>query len=270
MLLTVGDSFTVKRYDGDYPWSYQLADKLKMKHLNIAQEGESNSYIFRNTIWALTENPDISIVVLSLTNWDRFELPYDDYGMNKSGIDERTKTFKPRDAHAEIRTNNVSKTYMMYYNSLFYVDQTASYLIAINQLCKSKNVELIVTQPLLPFNVRIDAVVKGDLDFLLKKTMSPHGINYIKNFSLFQHVDKDIFCGFDPTPRMILFGEEKDNPNKPLFDNFTRNFPENCMGYHNKYLYKGGYESRKKWDGHPNIKGHKIISELIYENIQRK
>lgn len=269
MLLTVGDSFTVKRYDGDYPWGYQLADKLGMKHLNVAHEGESNSYIFRNTIWAITENPEISIVVLALTNWDRFELPYEDYGMALPGIDERTKTFKPKNAVNEFRHNDICKQYLTYYNPLFYVDATASYLISIDQMCKQRNIKLIVIQPLVPFNINIEELKskEGDFHHILTKAISPHGEQYIKNFSLFQYVNKEIFLGFDPTPKVILYARD-ESVGKQLFHNFHRRHPENVMGFHNKYIYKDSYRFRNQWDGHPDIQGHELIANMVYKSIK--
>lgn len=266
MLLTLGDSFTTVRYDGCKPWSFHLAEKMDKEHLNIAHEGESNSFIFRNAMWALTTQSDIDCVVLGLTNWDRFELPYNDYGLEQSGMWERTKTFKPKHSHGE--PNAVSKAYIDYYSMLFYVDQTASYLIALDNMCKSRNIPLIVIQPLLPFNVKIDAVTSGELDFMFKKNMNAMGEDYVNNESLFRHVDKDIFCMFTPTSKTILFGEDHADEDKyvNLFSYFTRNHPELCMGYHNKYIYKSGHSFRKNWDGHPNDAGMKLISDIVYKH----
>ena len=266
MLLTLGDSFTVKRYDGDKPWSEQLAEKLGMELLNVSHEGESNSYMFRNAIWALTTQ-DVELCVISLTNWDRFELPYSDYGLKGSGMYDRTKTFKPKNCWDE--DNPYSKLYIAYYSMLYYVDTTSSYIIAIDNLCKAKGIPLIFTQPLLPFNVRIKAVKTGELDFLFSKNMNAMGEDYIENISLFRHVDKSLFCMFKPTAQTILFGKE-DGLSEKTYDNmfsfFTRNHPEYVMGYHNKYIYKGGQAFRKSWDGHPNLKGHQMISDIVYDH----
>ena len=35
------------------------------------------------------------MIVLALSNWDRFEVPYDNYGKEKLGLYEKTKNYKP-------------------------------------------------------------------------------------------------------------------------------------------------------------------------------
>ena len=270
MLLTVGDSFTTIRYDGDKPWSFRLAEKLGKKHLNIAHEGMSNSFIFRNAVWALTTQTDIDMVVLGLTNWDRFELPHNNYGLEQSGMWERTKTFKPKHSYGE--QNLMSQVYCDYYSMLFYVDQTSSYLISLTEMCKTRNIPLICFQPILPFNVRIPAAQTGELDFMFKRNMNSMGEDYISSESLFRHVDKDIFCMFTPTPKTILYGEDIDDEKsyKNIFSYFTRRHPEFCMGFHNKYIYKDRDDFRKNWDGHPNAKGHTLICDIIYKHIENR
>ena len=44
MILTLGDSFTVKRFKGDKPWPEHLAETLGKELMNISHEGETNHY----------------------------------------------------------------------------------------------------------------------------------------------------------------------------------------------------------------------------------
>ena len=69
MLLTVGDSFTAKRWDDDRPWPEILSFNMGMPLLNLAREGMSNEFIFRNFVYGISLNPDITHVVIGLSNW---------------------------------------------------------------------------------------------------------------------------------------------------------------------------------------------------------
>lgn len=278
MLLTVGDSFTVKRYEGDKPWGYCLAEMLGKRHFNVAQEGMSNYYIFRNTIWALNAYPEIDMVVLALTNWDRWELPRSNYGTepNVSGIGVRTKTFKPKHSYEDATkvkldgklVDGFAQLYLEYYNNLFYVDQTAAQILAIHEICKSRGIPLIVTQPLLPFNMRIQKITNGKMDFLYMETNNKIGLEYIKETSLLNYVDKEVWHELTPTPKMIMFGQDFEVKEQQMFNRFTRRNPENCLGYHNKKIFKDRKDFSKIWDGHPSLHGHMVMAESIYERCK--
>lgn len=277
MLLTVGDSFTVKRYEGDKPWGYCLAEMLGKRHFNVAQEGMSNYYIFRNTIWALNAYPEIDMVILALTNWDRWELPRSNYGLhpNVSGIGVRTKTFKPKHSFEDAMRIKKGKpgegpagTYLDYYNNLFYIDQTAAQVLAIYEICKSRNIPLVVTQPLLPFNMRIHHVKNGALDYLYSATNDEKGQRYVLETSLLRLVPKEIWHEFTPTPKIIMFGMDDEVTEQQMFDRFTRNHPENVLGFHNHKIFKDTHDFTKTWDGHPSLHGHMVMAQSLYERCK--
>ena len=155
MILTLGDSFTVKRFKGDKPWPEHLAETLGKELMNISHEGETNHYIFRNAIWALNKE-NISMIVLALSNWDRFEVPYDNYGKEKLGLYEKTKNYKP----LPILDDDFYSFYKKHHNIPFYIDSTASYLLSIQEICSFRNIPLVIIQPVAPFHPNSENQIK--------------------------------------------------------------------------------------------------------------
>ena len=74
MLVTIGDSFTygTELRDPGYAWPYQLATRLGMQCVNLAQPGASNDFIVRTAVNAIEEySPKLMIVAFTTPN--RFE-----------------------------------------------------------------------------------------------------------------------------------------------------------------------------------------------------
>ena len=74
MLVTIGDSFTygTELRDPGYAWPYQLATRLDMQCVNLAQPGASNDFIVRTAVNAIEEySPKLMIVAFTTPN--RFE-----------------------------------------------------------------------------------------------------------------------------------------------------------------------------------------------------
>lgn len=74
MLVTIGDSFTygTELRDPGYAWPYQLATRLNMQCVNLAQPGASNDFIVRTAVNAIEEySPKLMIVAFTTPN--RFE-----------------------------------------------------------------------------------------------------------------------------------------------------------------------------------------------------
>jgi hypothetical protein len=85
MLLTIGDSFTygTELSNTEYAWPYQLAKRLDMTCVNLAQPGASNDFIVRTTVNAIEEyNPLLLIVAFTTPN--RFERNGDHFTPNKT------------------------------------------------------------------------------------------------------------------------------------------------------------------------------------------
>ena len=75
MLVTIGDSFTygTELSNTEFAWPYQLATRLDMECVNLAQPGASNDFIVRTSVNAISEyNPQLMIVAFTTPN--RFEL----------------------------------------------------------------------------------------------------------------------------------------------------------------------------------------------------
>lgn len=282
MILTLGDSFTVKRYDGDKPWPKWLAQWLKKRLLNLSHEGVSNQWMFRNMVWALEEYPEIELVVVALSNWDRWELPYADYANNKlnfgCGLGEKTKSIKPKQVVSE-PSNVFNKTYGDHYNTLYFVDQTAAFMLTMTNLCKAKDIPIIFTQPIVPFNnFRAKEVATGVYDF--KTDYTDQEEMYVDDFSLLTEINPKQLACMDLSSNSVLYwglpdgGENhkrflRDNEDfkkNNLFQYFIDADPSHQMGYHSEWIYKGGDKYRKEWDAHPNQKGHKMIAKTILDH----
>ncbi len=75
MLVTIGDSFTygTELSNTEFAWPYQLAARLGMNCVNLAQPGASNDFIVRTAVNSIDEyNPQLLIVAFTTPN--RFEL----------------------------------------------------------------------------------------------------------------------------------------------------------------------------------------------------
>ena len=152
MLLTLGDSFSDTRYEGDKPWPEHLAEKMDLLLLNISHSGESNSFMHRNLIWACEKHKgEFTHVVISLTNWNRYELPFTDY----EGLGCKTKTFKPSGV-LDVGTDDPfwQHVYLKYYNEKFYIDEAAALMITAQNLKELYGFDLAFIQPILPFKER--------------------------------------------------------------------------------------------------------------------
>jgi hypothetical protein len=287
MLLTLGDSFTVKRYDGDVPWPEVLSEMLGKELLNISAEGVSNHWMFRNMVWALQERPDISLVVVSLTNWDRVEFPYDDYAKKDIGFGHITKSIKPKQVLTD-EPHPINRTYASYYSTLYFIDTTASYILAMSELAEKRNIPIIFIQPLVPFN-NLSASKKVKFDAIphnFKTNFTKEEEKYIENFSLIQSVNKNLFTKFDLTLKSILYmnvdnpqnhkgslrsldNNERGQDYESLYHYFITWHPEYQMGYHARDIYKGGQKHKDVWDAHPNKKGHKMVAKIVFDHYNK-
>lgn len=287
MLLTLGDSFTVKRFDEDIPWPEMLADMLNKELLNVSAEGVSNHWMFRNMVWALQEHSDISLIVVSLTNWDRVEFPYENYATKEIGFGHITKSIKPKQVLTD-EPHPINEAYANYYSTLYFIDTTASYILAMSELAEKRNIPIIFIQPLIPFN-NLAASKKVKIDSLpnnFKTEFTEQEEKYIESFSLIQSVNKKLFTKFNLTLRSILY-MDVDDPKNPksslrnlddnkkkydyrnLYHYFLTWYPEYQMGYHARKIYKGGQKHKDVWDAHPNKKGHKMIAKTVLDHYNK-
>ena len=248
MILTLGDSFTVKRFDNDKPWPEHLAESLGKELMNISNEGETNHYIFRNAIWALNKE-NISMIVLALSNWDRFEVPYDNYGKEKLGLYEKTKNYKP----LSLPDDDFSSFYKKHYNIPYYIDSTASYLLSIQEICSYRNIPLVIIQPVAPFHPNSEKEIN---DYRKK-----YYDDYIDNKSNLKYINKNLLCECSFDSKSLIHADRSNQ----LWSKFTRLYPENVMGKHDKM----GDEFIDKWDGHPNQNGHKMIANYIINHLNK-
>lgn len=309
MLLTLGCSFTVKRWQKDKPWPHHVANYLGMDLLNISQEGESNSYMYRNALWALNEpeyKDKIELVVVGLSNWDRVEFPNWSYAedalaiemryenepmsLGRNGLFCKTKVFKPNSciesytfpkkydhigsSVGSLYLEDLDRLYLQHYNVKFYLDENAAHMLALTEICKARGIPIIFTQALLPFHKCLNP---GDEDILNIK---------INDNGLFRTVDdisvKNVIDYMNETSPFRLL-------NKKLYAGIDLS-PESIF-YNDwkepKYLWQY-FVGRSKWcmgyhdmwgkdrekflyeyDGHPNQRGHKLIAKTVIEHFEQ-
>jgi len=277
LLLTLGDSYTVNRFPGDKPWPEHLAEMWDMKLLNLSEEGMSNDFMFRNCVWALEEEK-IDRVVVALSNWDRMEFGQIDYGSDFVGLGYPVQCTKPkvRNSNHQIKPKNgLHKKILSEFSVPYFVDRTASYILAMQKLCKAKQINLLFCQPISPFTQQIldyayiDMFISSDDDNMrLMRSMSNH-IKYIDNHSLLNHVDKSQLM-FDCSGLMLFKKMKSDEQMwswfqhkslKQLINPYTLGFHEHEL-YHMQVVGQENYY-KDNYDQHPNQRGHKRIAETI-------
>ena len=265
-LLALGDSFTAYRYDGDNPWGCQLAKMLDVEHKIVAHEGAGNMYMYKNAFRYLHTMNDISHVVLALSNWDRLEIGP---GLGLKGkyknTESRCKNMKPKviDVNWDSTDNFSKKMYYDYYDPNYYYDVNIAHLIAIQSLCKSKNIKLKITQLIEPFHPSFIA----SMIYYKQKTDG-----FIVKQMLYDHIEKcDMLpmlldtCGYTFTPENISRIECNKNDLQYHFTGKNSN-NKNVMGFHDTHIYHSrDYDNYKTFDFHPTNEGHKLIADKIYE-----
>ena len=251
MLLTVGDSFTAKRWDNDRPWPEILGFKMDLPVVNRSAEGMSNLYIFRNFIYELTINPDITHCVVALSNWDRLEV-----GVKPeySDVWDPTKTVKlcySVNKYGE----EVYDAYLQYYDIKYYIDCTIGWISAIIDLCKLRNVKLAITQLVKPL---------GMSDQFKNRNIA----SFLESHKLFNAIDKSYIHGFKLEPeRIAMTQHDRDSIWWPFCGKYVKEFGTNnyCMGFHSNH----GSRYTNSFDLHPNFKGHSMIAEEMYNAFNR-
>jgi hypothetical protein len=274
LLLTLGDSFTTKRFPEDKPWPEHLAEMWNMKLMNLSEEGTSNDFMFRNLVWAL-ETEKIDCVVVALSNWDRMEFGKIDYGSDFVGLGYPVLAVKPKilteDPNNLKPKNELHKKVLKEFSVPYFIDRTSSYILAIQNLCKAKQINLIFIQPISPFTKQvldwayIDEFVSSDDDNVRMMRSLANHVDYIDNYSLLKHVDKTQLM-FN-TSGLMFFKKENSDDQMWSWFNLRKNVtnPLN-LGFHDYELYntdipKGFYKD--VYDQHPNQAGHKRIAETI-------
>ena len=254
MLLTVGDSFTVKRWETDIPWPEILGFKMDLPVVNRSAEGMSNLYIFRNFIYELTINPDITHCVVALSNWDRLEVGVKSGTPNEySDVWNPTKTVKL--GHGINKYGEeVYDAYLHYYDIKYYIDCTIGWISAIIDLCKLYGVKLIITQLVKPL---------GESDQFKNRNIA----GLLESHKLFNAIDKSYIHGFKLEPERIAMTHDRDSIWWKFCGKYIKEFGENdyCIGLHSNQ----GSRYTKRFDLHPNFKGHNMIAEEMYNAFKR-
>jgi len=254
MLLTVGDSFTAKRWDDDRPWPEILGFKMDLPVVNKSAEGMSNLYIFRNFIYELTVNPDITHCVVALSNWDRLEVGVKGGTSNKyRDVWSPTKTVK-MGSDIKKYSEELYNAYIQYYNIKYYIDCTIGWISAIIDLCKFRNVKLVITQLVKPLAISEQFKNEDISDFL-------------KSHKLFNTIDRSYIHGFKLDSQSIALTYDRDAIWWPFCGKYIKEFGTNnyCMGLHSNQ----GSRYTKVFDLHPNFEGHSMIAEEIYNGFKK-
>lgn len=256
MLLTLGDSFTVKRYQEDHPWPEQLSELLNLTLLNISVEGGGNDYMFRN-FYEIVSCEKISHVVLALSNWDRLELGIvnsKNYVDNKS----KPKILKPKIVEDYEEQYLLKEFFYDYYDIRYYYDKTLSQILSFQHICNHLKIKFKILQLIQPFH-KTSIDYKDDTVDNLKK--------HISNCKMIERLDQHHVVGYQYSSDNILqLGSKELLLHK--FQNKNKELLKYVLGFHDLNLfYNNNYKNYKLFDFHPTHYGHSIIAEKVYESF---
>tara|TARA_B100000575_G_C23141146_1_gene664101 strand:- start:1621 stop:2418 length:798 start_codon:yes stop_codon:yes gene_type:complete len=260
MLLTVGDSFTTKRYPNDIPWPEVLSKKLNLELVNISCEGVGNDYIFKNFVEAVNTKP-ITKVVIQLSSWDRLEIGVkvknnkDDMS-NPYELSQYAKIMKPH--MFKEYPEEIAEFFSHFYKAEYFYKHTICLISAIQDICKAKNVDYGIMQLLKPlfFNYRES---NKSYEFSVKGMRVLQ--QYIQSCELLPKIDQSKIIFKKLTPDRIC------SLCKEGF-NFQDTIPNGLLlGYHNEDIFIANhkYSDYRCFDLHPNIEGHEWLAKNIYE-----
>ena len=245
MLLTIGDSFTVKRFPEDIPWPEMLSKEMNLNLVNRSYEGMSNQYIYRNFVQEVVTNSHITHCVVGLSNWNRLEVGVDK-GVQYNHVSSKTKTLINHNPDLE-----VEKVYKSYFNYKYYLDATLTFIKIMSDLSRKYNINLIITQLVKPFPFGEYTVEKEE------------ALTYLKNHQFLKTIDTNYIKCFDFNCENLLCITINK---KDLWYKWTNNYIKKhgnrqCMGFHDKV----GERFKKEFDLHPSYYGHEIITKHLLE-----
>lgn len=257
MLLTLGDSFTVKRYEQDYPWPEQLANLMNLELLNVSMEGGGNDYMFRN-FYEIVNTKNISHVVLALSNWDRLEIGITN-SLNYIGNISKPKILKPKIVNDYEEKYLLKELFYDFYDIRYYYDKTLSQILSFQQLCKLLDIKFKIIQLIQPFH-KTSIDYKSDSVELLKQ--------HVNKCNMIDKIDGSNVVGYNYTFENISHTDIDDKNLLCLFQHKNKQIQKFVLGYHDLDLfYNNNYKNYKLFDFHPTHYGHKVIAKEVYESF---
>ena len=242
-MITSGCSFTESiRPNQEKSWADYLAEKLGKKLTNYGKGGAGNEYIYNSVV----DNLDTDLVVVMWSCFDRwdfhkgsFELPYlIEDGGTVPRKDELVNTSTGEFENTYLADENIAElSKVMLKNNLddreYQIKKTLRWMVSLQHICEQKNISLIQCLAFGP-SPQCLGFGKGrlDRDIELAKT----SVDY-KPFYDLEH--KSLGWPFVNRIGGFTIMDKLHN------DMFVSNF-----------------------DRHPNDKGHKYISEIIYDEYK--
>ena len=258
MLLTVGDSFTVKRFPSDIPWPEMLSKEMNLDLINRSHEGTSNQYIFRNFVQEIVTNPNITHCVIALSNWNRLEVGINK-GVQYDHVSTNTKTLISHSPDSELDASGrhnpdleIEKIYKSYFNYKYYLDATLTFIKVMSNLSDRYNINLVITQLVKPF----------PFGALGKRTAEKEeALSYLQGHQFLKTIDTNYIKCFDFNYENLLciIINEKDLWYKWTGHYVKKHGDKHCMGYHDQM----GDRFKSEFDLHPSYYGHEIITKSL-------
>ena len=258
MLLTVGDSFTVKRFPEDIPWPEMLSKEMNLNLVNRSHEGMSNQYIFRNFVQEIVTNPNITHCVIGLSNWNRLEVGVNE-GVQYDHVSTNTKTLISHSPDPELEASKkinpdleAEQIYKLYFNYKYYLDATLTFIKIMIDLSKLYNINLVITQLVKPF----------PFGALGKRTAEKEeALSYLQGHQFLKTIDTNYIKCFDFNCENLLCIIINDSD---LWYKWTGHYvkkhgDKQCMGYHDQM----GERFKSEFDLHPSYYGHEIITKSL-------
>lgn len=248
ILLTGGCSWTDARDanfespEDVYPmWPELIANRMKMKSLNLGYSGACNEYIFNKIVDHVYHN-NIGMVIVVWTTWDRFsymseknfKYPIGSFLMGNSKNKIYTKSKKLYDIEKEFTSIFLEmddlgiKKYAEYC-----INNSLRYMFLLSEILKSMNIPYLFFQGLSPFPLSLLTEV-DDIKFKYKES------NFIKQIlsnTHYKHINRNKnILGF---PFLRVYG-----------------------GYNLNHLLENS-DRVSELDTHPNKKGQEKMADHI-------
>ena len=229
----------------DYPKWYDYI-QTDEEVVSIGVSGQSNHSIIDRALQQVLVNPDITQVVVALTEWARFNFMKQEIHPNLLALKDWIATKKRKTKREELMVEHI-ESWIQHHNKFIklddlkprhYIPYTVEQILlkikTLQEICKAKGIKLQVFQMIWPLHDQGDAAEIG-LDVIIKN-------------ELFQQ----------------MYTESNDNfLNFPFFRSLGGNCVESLLKSRDDYNELVISEV----DHHPNGNGHMWIGEWFNEQV---
>jgi len=234
-------------------WPELLAEKLNMDCVNLGKSGSGNEYIYTSLLNYITEN-DRSRIGLVIPAWTQVQRK--DYTLGSLVIKNKfLKNHKPSRKASDLKNHNWRNHRIDPDGDIFWwMKKSLNYYLSFQIMCERYSLPYMQVQMLAPYIDWLTGLPPRDLEMPL---VYPYGYKHTYPGDKNEDNKKII--------ELINNYEDKLNTKKfigwPLSDEYGG------MSLQKTLINPEDKTWISDRDSHPNEKGHKVISEFIYERL---